>query len=190
MWTMLLRLLPGRDTSIEILQFPTLAKVFLKGVWTNKIRLTPFFIRTCIEARFAQFSTHPYIPVTHDLIDVQPFLKSCLLFTQPNILAAKVFRTLCTASQSHPIRPLTLKNGCHFGNFVFFVWPGIYGIDCYWTNWLVDPHYIEFCHSYLYYLPSVNYWRRSSFLIRIFLETHGREIIVTLFLWCRFAHSL
>lgn len=101
-------------TSTEITQSPMLVKLFLKGVRTDKIRLAPFFNRTCIEARFTRFSIPPYTPVSHDIVDAQPFLKSCPLISNRGYFSSKIFRTLRASSPTHHPRPLTVKKWLSF----------------------------------------------------------------------------
>ncbi|KAI9469098.1 MAG: hypothetical protein EXX96DRAFT_590448 [Benjaminiella poitrasii] len=43
----------------ELLRSPLLAKLFLKAVRNNLVQLAPFFLRTCIEPRFAHLSIPP-----------------------------------------------------------------------------------------------------------------------------------
>lgn len=104
-------------TRSEITTSPILAKLFLRGVRTDQIRLAPYFIRTFIEARFAGLSSHPYDPVTHAISDAQPLIESCPIMISKRQFSSKLFRLMCASTPSLPPRQLTVTKWLFFWQF-------------------------------------------------------------------------
>ncbi|KAI9483951.1 MAG: hypothetical protein EXX96DRAFT_159989 [Benjaminiella poitrasii] len=122
-------------TNRELLRSPLLVKLFLKAVRNNLVQLAPFFLRTCIEPRFAHLSTPPYVPATHRIIDAQPFLDSCSLASQGKDISSKAFRIRCT----YPPH----KDGYPFGNTLFSTLLVMFGIGYCFINCLVGLRFID-----------------------------------------------
>ncbi|KAG1219791.1 hypothetical protein G6F35_007200 [Rhizopus arrhizus] len=80
---------------VEISIHPYLTKRFLKWVRLDQLKLQPFFIRAFLHPHSS------FIPVTHSLVDMSPFLVTMSLVDHPGVrlrLTARRYRRLCCLS--------------------------------------------------------------------------------------------
>ncbi|KAI9485306.1 MAG: hypothetical protein EXX96DRAFT_645279 [Benjaminiella poitrasii] len=137
----------------ELIRSPLLVKLFLKAVRDNIFPLAPFFLRTCIEPRFAHLSTPSYVPVTHRIIDAQTFLDSCGLASQGKDVSLKAFRIRCTSPPHNPTDLLTLQRWLSFWKYPILhpahnVWYRVllHKLPCRSTLHRFIPHLVDYPH--------------------------------------------
>ncbi|KAG1049071.1 hypothetical protein G6F43_008584 [Rhizopus delemar] len=87
---------------VEISIHPYLTKRFLKWVRLDQLKLQPFFIRAFLRPDSS------FIPVTHSLVDMSPFLVTMYLVDHPGVrlrLTSRRYRHLCCPSESSSLYP-------------------------------------------------------------------------------------